>query len=254
MNNIPIDQLPKEIIEERQFEFNKKGVPEQLKALLIEIEHNRRKWKSLYMAVWGLPLYYLTPCLIDQGKGDKVVIWGLPAAKHKSVLYTPRELRGYLTDYDKDIHIGQVIKIFTLLEDYLFAYYGVTENPERDSFKRRLIKYMPNFVLNLFSLKTGPVDFTLFGKLKRYLKCKNFASNQEIKELELAKETRNCFVHRRGLIDKRWLRAYKRTGRKEDYKTGDRAPSPFSDLENWTDIMIKIVTNSIKQFNNLQLN
>ena len=107
---------------ERNFEFDKNGVPEKLKDILVEIENNKRKWKSLYMAAWGLPLYFLDPKFIKTGRGDELISWGLPAARLKQVLYTPKELNDYLTHYDKDIYISQVIKIFILLENYFFKY------------------------------------------------------------------------------------------------------------------------------------
>ncbi len=224
MNLVDEKELPKELLDEADFKFNKDGIPEELRPLLTEIEHNKRKWKSLYMAVWGLPLYHLDPEYINKGRGDKPVLWGLPASKFKSVLYTPRELRGYLTDYDKEIHISQIIKIFTLLENYLFSYNELTK--ERDL-----------------------IDFTRFELLKKYVKNKKWSLDEELLELELAKETRNCFMHRSGLIDDRWLRIYKMTGRKDSHTLKDKIPTPFSDLEDWTDIMVKIVGNSIKCFN-----
>jgi len=85
--------------------------------LLDEIENNKRKWKSLYIAVWGLP-----------------------AAK--SVFYTPNELNRYLTSYDHEIHITQLIKIFTLLENYLFEYYEL--NKDKESFIQKTLKLLLN--------------------------------------------------------------------------------------------------------------
>jgi hypothetical protein len=236
--------------EEHNFEFNKNGVPEKLKVLLIEIENNKRKWKSLYMAVWGLPLYFLTPSLIDKGKGDEVIPWGLPAAKLKAVLYTPNELKNYLTSYDKEIHISQVIKIFTLIENYFFKYYELTEKPRKEGLIDKVLEFIPlsSFIKKRLKPKDSLIDFTYFKLLKRYLKDKNFASDRELNELELAKETRNCFVHRRGLINKRWLKSYKKTGRQNRYKEKDEVPLNFHDLEDWSDIMVRIIESSIKSF------
>ena len=52
--------------EEHDFTFKKTNVPQELIPLLKEIENNKRKWKSLYLAVWGLPLYFLQPEFIDK--------------------------------------------------------------------------------------------------------------------------------------------------------------------------------------------
>ena len=231
--------------EEHDFQFNKNGVPEELKALLVEIENNKRKWKSLYMAVWGLPLYFLNPALIDRGEGDKIIFWILPAAKLKKILYTPNELKDYLTHYDKDIHINQVIKIFTLLENYFPKYYELTRKTE----KKSSISSVLNFIRKKLKPKYNLIDFTRFNILKKYLKKNNLASDKELNELELSKETRNCFIHG-GFVNKKWLKSYKKTGRQGEYKKKDRVPLNFHDLEDWSDIMVRIVENSIKYFNN----
>lgn len=243
MNNVfKVDELSKELFDEVDFRFNKNNIPEELRSLLVEIEHNKRKWKSLYMAVWGLPLYHLNPKYIDIGQGDKLILWGLPASKQRSVLYTPRELKSYLTDYDHDIHIGQVIKIFTLLENYFISFYELTEKSVSDKYS------LLDTIKGIFHKKVNKGDFTRFYALKKYLKDNGFALTKDLLELELAKETRNCFVHRRGLVNKRWLKVYKNTGRKDGYKIGDKVPTPFSDLEDLTDIMIRIVEKSLEHF------
>ena len=177
--------------------------------------------------------------------GDNLMVLSLPASKYKFVYYKPNELKGYLTDYDKDIHIGQVIKIFTLLENYFLSFYELTEKTIK---KEHLLL---NLIRKIFSKKNNRVDLTRFNVMKKYLKSNGFASTKDLLELELAKETRNCFVHRRGLIDRRWLDANKKTGRKDRYNIGDRVPTPFSDLEDWTDILARIIGNSIIFFNNL---
>ena len=247
MNDL-IYQLPKELIEERIFEFNKVGVPEELKDLLAEIEHNKRKWKSLYMGVWGYSFQVLD-IEIKEGRGDVVRVLGLPASKYKCTLYTPNELKGYLTDYDRDIHANQVFKIFTLLENYLFKYYQLTEKPELRKQPSQPLRFgwIPKFIRSRFN--KGSINFTYFWQMKKYLKNKGFASDAELNELKLAKETRNCFIHFGGMIDKKWLIAYKKTFRRGKHNLNDKIKTPFSDLEDWTDIFIKIVSSSLKQFN-----
>ena len=208
---------------EYNFSFNKTNVPQKLIPLLDEIENNKRKWKSLYMAVWGLPLHFLEPAYINKSQGDKLIPWGLPAAKLGRVLYTPKELKKYLTNYDPDIHISQLIKIFTLLEDYMFEYHKITNNHQK-------------------------LDFTIFRILAKCIKENAFATEKEISELEYAKETRNSFVHRRGLVDNRLLKAYKKTNRKDSLKIGEIISINFHDLEDWSDILIKIIEKSLKRY------
>lgn len=249
---------------ERNFSFNIKNVPLKLIRLLNEIENNKRKWKSLYMAVWGLPLHFLIPAYINQNRGNELISWGLPAAKLQHVLYTPNELKKYLTSYDKDIHISQLIKIFTLLENYFFQYYELNKNKE--SFFQKNFKIVLNYKLVKYfakknnkikskldktknKLKIQQKDFTYFKILKNYLKENNFANNKEILELEYAKETRNSYVHRRGLVNKSWLKIYKKTGRKNKLSLNNNIPLKFYDLEDWTDLMIKITEKSLKTYN-----
>ena len=251
--------------EEHNFSFNRQGIPASLKPLLDEIEHNKRKWKSLYMAVWGLPLYHLKPNYINQNRGDELIPWRLPAAKLEWVLYTPKELTSYLESYDKSIHISQVINIFTLLENYFFEYHKVTKSRIKEKISQKILKQILNssFIKsiskknnkikslidktkNKFNIKKR--DFTYINVLKKYLKKKKFATKKELIELEFAKETRNSFIHRRGLINKNWLKIYKKTSRKKQHHINDDIPLDFHDLENWTDMMVKIVENSIKVF------
>lgn len=244
-NMINVDELEKE----RLFKFDIYQIPEQLKIPLKEIETNKRKWKSLYMAVWGLPIHYLDP-LINNGNGDKVLTLGLPASKYKFVKYTPKELKSYLTDYDGDIHINQIIKIFTLLENYFFIYNEIIEKKPNKIKRRWLYNKFNNLFEKLFPQKNTTIDFTKFKQLKKYLEENKFVSKKELLELELAKETRNCFVHRRGIIDGKWLNIYKKTQRKNNYKLNDKCPTLFTDLENWTDIFIDIIEKSLKYFKN----
>lgn len=260
--------VEQELLKERNFSFNKQNFPNELQLILNEIENNKRKWKSLYMAVWGLPLYYLDPELINKNKGDELIKWGLPAARLKQVLYTPNELKKYLTSYDMDIHISQLINIFTLLENYFFAYYEITKTPSKENLFHKIVRRLlysssakyfskKNRKIRSFVDKTknklininNYLDFTKFQILKKYLKNNRFADKTGLLELEFAKETRNSYVHRRGLVDRRWLRIYNKTSRKKKYKLGDNMPLHFHDLEEWTDLMIKIIENSIKVFN-----
>lgn len=249
MNNL-IFQLPEELMEERIFEFNKAGVPEELKDLLVEIEHNKRKWKSLYMGVWGYSFQVLDN-EIKEGRGDLVRVLGLPASKYKYALYTPKELKGYLTDYDRDIHVNQIFKIFTLLENYLFKYHQLTEKPAPKKLSDYLLEFvwLPKFIK--FRFCRASINFTRFWQLKKYLKDNGFASDAELNELGLAKETRNCFIHHGGMIDKKWLAAYKKTLRQDKHNLNDKIKTPFSDLEDWTDILMKIVSNSLKQYSKI---
>ena len=70
-----------------------------------------------------------------------------------------------------------------------------------------------------------------------------------MKELYLAKQTRNCFIHSSGEVDPLWLKAYEATKRPKKYEIGEPVPLDFHDIEDWSDLMVKIVTKSIEIFN-----
>lgn len=216
------------LMEEHDFVFNKQNVPETLYPLLEEIENNKRKWKTLYMAIWGFQIYFLIPNMIETGKGDELIPWGLPGAKLKCVMYTPNELEYYLKRSDYGIHISQLITLFMLLENYFFEYYKITR--DKMNFDKKL-------------------DTAKFKNLKKYLEQSKFADKKELLELELAKESRNCFMHRRGLIDSKWLNVHKKARGTTRHKIGDKIPLDFHDLEDWTDIMVNIVGRSMNTFN-----
>jgi hypothetical protein len=255
--------IPK-IISESSFSFNKKGVPSELLHLLEEIENNKRKWKALYMAVWGLNLYYLKPHLIDKGEGDKIISWSLPASKTKEVIYTPNELAKYLTTYDRDIGINQLVKLFRLIENYFIEYYKL--NKPKVSIKKEILQkvlsgkilkcmiclfpksqHRIDSIKNKFNIRNE--DFSQFQTLKKYLKREHLISKGELLELELAKETRNCFTHRNGEVDQKWLTIYNKSKRKKQFNLHDKIPLEFHDLEDWTDLIIQIVEKSIERYN-----
>jgi hypothetical protein len=258
-----IAEIKQKLEEEHDFSFNKTNVPKELIPLLEEIENNKRKWKSLYMAVWGFSLQVLKPKYIDKNQGDNLMTFELPASKLKRVLYTPNKLFRYLTTYDPDIYISQLIKIFTLLEDYMFEYYDLNKNKE--SLVQKIFKFLLNskFVKYLIKksskvkskvdkiknkLQIQQKDFTRFNILKRYLKENNFADKKELLELEYAKETRNSYVHRRGKVNDTWLNIYKKTGRNKNFSLNENIPLEFYDLEDWTDIIINIVKKCLKKY------
>ncbi len=247
---------------EHDFSFNKTNVPQKLVTLLNEIEDNKRKWKSLYVAVWGFSLYHLIP-IIEEKHGDEFGVWSLPAFRLGGVTYKHNELNKYLTNYDSEIHISHLIKIFTLLENYLYEYYEITKSKQNFVEKifisilySRFIKHLSKISLKIRNkidkykskYNNPKLDFSNYYVLRKYINKNGFATKKEISELDYAKETRNSFVHRRGLVNKRWLKTYRRAGGKDPLKICDILPLQLHDLEDWTDIVINIVNKSLNTF------
>ena len=68
-------------------------------------------------------------------------------------------------------------------------------------------------------------------------------SNEEVKELELAKETRNCYVHG-NKIDDKWLKAYQKARGKPTVRRDDELDRGFTEMfheiEKWTKLIIDV--------------
>ena len=255
--------IQQKLQDEHDFSFNKAKVPEKLIPLLNEIEDNKRKWKSLYVAVWGLSLQYLEPKFISKNRGGEIAFWVLPAFKLGAVQYKHNELNKYLTSYDHEIHISQLIKIFTLLENYFSEYYKIIK-PKQKFIETILFSILNSRILRSVSKKfpklrsridkqkfkyiNPKLDLTKIWTLNKYLSENKLATRTEISELVFAKETRNSFIHRNGLVNGDWLKAYRNAGRKNPPKINEIIPFHLHDLENWTDIVINIVNKSLNTF------
>lgn len=88
-----------------------------------------------------------------------------------------------------------------------------------------------------------------FENLEKFLKgdapcnLKTMVTGDEIKELKLAKETRNCFIHNNSRVDQKWLDAFNFVRpATSTTQIGDNLPISFSQIEDWNELILKVVT------------
>lgn len=78
---------------------------------------------------------------------------------------------------------------------------------------------------------------------------KEILSDEQLTELILAKETRNCYIHNGGKIDKHWIDAYENARGKTNGNIGDDLTQGieniYSQVENWHKLILEI-THKIK--------
>jgi len=206
-------------------------IPQTINNIMQRILESEEEWKALYMASWGAVLNWLEPKYKNTCLWREKLKFSLPASKKKYVEYTPEGLCGFLTSKDMDFTLGHLQTLFSLFEE---------------------------LINELCPLVCGGQEIRAFkfSQLKKFLsgddQYKNFGikiDQKDLDELELAKETRNCFIHNDSKIDSKWVNAY-RAARNETFsgKIGDELWSyvyvPW--IENWNDIFVKII-NKIKE-------
>jgi len=202
-------------------------IPENINNIIQKILESEDKWKALYMATWGFS-YNIEGRFKNTNLWEKKIQFGLPAARKKYHEYEPERLHKILTSKDGEFTLGHLQTLFSLLEEL------VTE-------------------LCFFLYSGKEVNAGKFGNLKNFLlgnksyeTLKIGVIEDELKELKLAKETRNCFIHNSSKVDKNWLVAYKEArGENRTIKTGDELSIGFHQIEDWHELIVQI-TNRIK--------
>lgn len=207
-------------------------IPERINNIIQRIIESEKEWKALYMASWGCVLHWLEPefKIKHPDLWEKPLRFGLPASKKGYQEYIPAELCGILKSKDMEFTLGHLQTLFSLLEE--------------------LVNELCPLVCDEQEIRADR-----FGNLKKFLsgdkpynKFKIDITENDFKELELAKETRNCFIHNNSKIDDKWLKAYKKArGEKVAVKIGDEllAHVYFHQIEDWRELIIRIV-NEIK--------
>jgi hypothetical protein len=96
--------------------------------------------------------------------------------------------------------------------------------------------------LNINTFQFKHCEDFLLGK-DPYQNFKTGILVSEIKELRLAKETRNCFIHSKSKVDKKWLEAFKESrGIDSEAKIGDKLPVYVPQVEEWHELCKQIVS------------
>ena len=199
-------------------------IPERIDNIIQRILESEDEWKALYMASWGCVLFYLEPKFRNTNLWEKPLRFNLPASKKGYHEYTPAELCGILKAKDNEFTLGHLQTLFSLLEE--------------------LITELCPIVCNGQEIRSDK-----FENLKRFLlgrdPYQNFQTSiteDRIRELRLAKETRNCFIHNNSKVDEPWLEAFKEVNARDSTaQIGDGLPVNFHQIEGWHELIIEIV-------------
>jgi hypothetical protein len=97
---------------------------------------------------------------------------------------TKKEFYQELTSSDVIFTLEHLIIIFSLFEELIKEVSRVIYNEELKTYK--------------------------WENIENFLKEKTILTNQELQELKLAKETRNCYVHNGNKIDDKWQKEYEK--------------------------------------------
>ena len=205
-------------------------VPQDVQGILSRILESEDKWKALYMGVWGYSY------VLAQTKGT--LDWtttfprGLPASKIKFHPYTNEQLHKLLTNMDDYISLNHLQDMFSLLED--------------------LVGISCQYISSTPTINPGD-----YGQLKSFILAENqhaqstkgtarapLISVTEEQNLNLAKKTRNCFIHKGGLVDDNWINAYKAAkGTQCPYPLKAKLPRKVTHvqkIEDWHELIVKI--------------
>lgn len=203
-------------------------IPEKINNIIQRIIESEDEWKALYMASWGCVSFYLEPRFKNTNLWEEKIQFYLPASKRRYQEYTPAELCGILKSKDTEFALGHLQTLFSLVEELITELCPIVcsgEEIRADKFEN----------LQKFLLGENPYQ--------------NFQTNiteDEIKELKLAKETRNCFIHNSSKVDERWLEVFKvARDIKSTTQVGDKLPVDFYQIEDWHKLIIQII-NKIK--------
>jgi len=193
-------------------------------SITSRINQSEDRWKALYMATWGYS-YQIKAQFENTDNWDKKLEFGLPASKNNNRhVYTPHQIHSILTTRDGEFTLGNLQVLFSLFEDLLKEASKILCSSELDTSKWQNIKQF-------------------------FDENNDIISETQLKELKLAKETRNCYIHTSGKIDQRWIDAYKEAKGNPIGLIGDELekgfPNLFYQIEEWNELIV-ILTNNIK--------
>jgi hypothetical protein len=197
-------------------------VPNNILTVLQKINESEERWKALYMATWGHS-YTIKSQFENTTAWEKPLKLGLPASKNGFQEYTPKKLYSILTTMDDEFTFGHLQSLFSLFEDLL-----------NESSK---------------ILCSGEINTSKWPNMEKFFNEVKILSDSELKELKLAKETRNCYIHNGGKIDQRRVDAYKAAKGTPIANVNDNLqkgfPKLFHQIEDWHSLIAK-TANKIK--------
>ena len=199
-------------------------IPNNVLSIISRIDKSEDKWKALYMGAWGFS-NKIKDQFENTEKWNKKIRFNLLASKNNQIhIYTPKQLYSILTSKDGEFTIGHLQTLFSLFEDLLNETSKILCPNELNTGKWQNMK--------LFFEQTETNDIL---------------SETQIKELKLAKETRNCYIHNGSKVNQRWLNAY------QDAKGNPIAllsddlnkgfPNLFHQIEEWHELIVNTTSN-----------
>lgn len=199
-------------------------LPISIGSAISRINQSEDRWKALFMATWGYS-YGIQAQFSGTQLWDERIPFGLLASKNNSQhFYTPKQIHSILTSRDGEFTLGHLQTLFSLFEDLLKESSRVLCSVELDTSKWQGIKQF-------------------------FDEDNDLISETELKELKLAKETRNCYIHNNGKIDQKWIDAYTEAKGNPIASIGDELdrgfPNAFHQIEDWNELLVSI-TNKIK--------
>lgn len=199
-------------------------LPVNIGSAISRINQSEDKWKALFMATWGYS-YQINNQFSGTELWDKNVQFGLPASKNNHQhTYTPEKIHSILTSRDGEFTLGHLQTLFSLFEDLLKESSKILCSSELDASKWTNIRQF-------------------------FIENSDTASETELKELKLAKETRNCYLHNNGKVDQKWIDAYNDARGISLCSIGEDLEKGFSNtfhqIEEWNELIVNL-TNRIK--------
>ncbi len=237
-------------------------VPNNIKYILERIEKSEEEWKALYMAVWHYAgyidakyinkkevepeelAYFLntdgtasvvakpvfntpmggTSCVVgvisNKEPEETTIELRLPASRKGSHEWKIKELYSILSSRDGQFTVGHLQTLFSLFEELLHE-----------------------TAKTLFNLEINTGKWSGIEEFFKLSDFNNVLSMQEIKELKLSKETRNCFIHNGSKIDNFWLSAYQNArgtppSNLEGKNLNEGLSNIFHEIEAWHDLIV----------------
>lgn len=218
------------------------NIPEEVESIINRLQKSEDEWKALYMASWNYS-YQIKAQYMDIEPTKVPVVAGSSSTSFvTSVDRNQLSIELMLPESKKGIHIFKIQDLYDILisRDGQFTF-GHLQT--LFSLFEELLKTVAS---EIYQIK---IDAGNFDGIKDFFKINDFRNVVTdpviLKELKLAKETRNCFIHRGSKIDKRWVDAYGDARRKvPSGKMGKRLEegfkSPFHQIEDWHVLIVDL--------------
>ena len=214
-------------------------VSQDIREVLLRIRESEDRWKALYMASWSYALQTLEPKFKPTSLWTQRIFFALPYSKNKGHYFIPEKLHRILTNKDDEFSLGHLQDMFSLLEELInLACPHICRNISIVASDFPQVEY---FLLADKSYKMNKQGHKRVPLLP------------DMRELKLAKETRNCFIHG-GNISDAWIKAYTAIKNPCPYTFGNKLPrevTAIQKIEDWHELIVKIANQIETEIQNL---